>query len=680
MIIWKNQFANAHKKYDEGEIIRKKAWYELDGMVIFRAIIGLACAIAAPFTSGGTLVAYIAMETAMAMHKGYKEGGLAGMFMGLVSGAVTGVVQGYTVGAIQLDVGYSYEDGWGGSLSGGYKGARASIGYSEKKGFSAGVELGYKGLGAGVSWNEKEGFSASLGITSSNVDLGGTWSEKSGFGVSARAGYGGYGGATFGWSEKGGVTLGAYMGTGNAYKNKMGSTWTGSSSTLGLDYSFKRRGFDVSISQSARTSFGSSKDWGSFGTSSRSAFSFSEKGDYLGSSTTSSYSLEMNTEERQEQDPLDGQEKNPLHAVLPGLKGRRRRGSGNLLDDFFENLGNAFRGDGFMSDEDVAINKMTDHLRNKVKDFKAGKLKNLENEDKEVLIRFAAADGQRLMTKNEASRYKYADAYEEAISSGKYTMKQAEKVAQKAQKEYLNNTDGKASDIVDVNEFGYGEYLIAEGDKINEFHSKKNGNAGLYEHTADYLDKYGAFSDVNVGEVNVSIGIDKVEKINLGLNNNGENEVATLANGSRLPISQTDYESDNINLGSQYGMRPNPFGPGEQMHDGIDIRCPEGTDVLAVEGGTVLNAYESESYGNTVVIQHDNDTISLYAHNSELLVNTGEEVDAGQKIAESGNTGHSTGPHIHYEVTSVIDYENFWSRPRVGRVNPTNFDWDNREN
>ena len=68
------QFANAHKKYDEGEIIRKKAWYELDGMVIFMAIIGVACAIAAPFTSGATLAAYIAMETAMAMHKGYKEG------------------------------------------------------------------------------------------------------------------------------------------------------------------------------------------------------------------------------------------------------------------------------------------------------------------------------------------------------------------------------------------------------------------------------------------------------------------------------------------------------------------------------------------------------------------------------------------------------------------------------
>ena len=282
------QFAKAHKKYDEGEKIRKKAWYELDGMVIFRAIIGAACAIAAPFTSGATLIAYIAMETAMAMHKGYKEGGLAGMFMGMVSGAVTGVVQGYTAGAVQLDVGYSYEDGWGGSISGGYKGARASLGYSEKNGFSAGVELGYGGIGAGMSWSEKDGFGASLGISSTNVDLGGTWSEKSGFGVSARAGYGSYGGATFGWSEKGGVTLGAYGGTGNKLK--------GSSTTMGLDYSFKRRGFDVSISQSARSSFGANKDWGSFGTSSRSAFSFSEKGKYLGSSTTSSYSFKFNTD------------------------------------------------------------------------------------------------------------------------------------------------------------------------------------------------------------------------------------------------------------------------------------------------------------------------------------------------------------------------------------------------
>ena len=69
-----------------------------------------------------------------------------------------------------------------------------------------------------------------------------------------------------------------------------------------------------------------------------------------------------NRKARQGQDPLDGQEKNPLQAVLPGLQRRRRRGSDNLLDDFFESLGNAFSGDGFMSDEDVSINKMNEFL------------------------------------------------------------------------------------------------------------------------------------------------------------------------------------------------------------------------------------------------------------------------------------------------------------------------------
>ena len=336
------QFAKAHKKYDEGEKIRKKAWYELDGMVIFRAIIGAACAIAAPFTSGATLIAYIAMETAMAMHKGYKEGGLAGMFMGMVSGAVTGVVQGYTAGAVQLDVGYSYEDGWGGSLSGGYKGARASLGYSEKKGFSAGVELGYGGIGAGMSWSEKDGFGASLGLTSSYVDLGGTWSEKSGFGVSARAGHKDYGGATFGWSEKGGVTLGAYGGS--AYK--------GGRTTLGLDYSFKNRSFDAYISQSARSSFGASKDWGSWGTSSRSSFSFSDKGKYLGSSTNSSYSMKLNTDFLYQQ--AYGKKKgyeisNQLRDAQKGFTEH------NVIDDFFGRTKNLFGHGSFEIARDIGV-------------------------------------------------------------------------------------------------------------------------------------------------------------------------------------------------------------------------------------------------------------------------------------------------------------------------------------
>ena len=85
-------------------------------------------------------------------------------------------------------------------------------------------------------------------------------------------------------------------------------------------------------------------------------------------------------------------------------------------------------------------------FRNKVDDFKKGNLNNLSKEDTSTLLQYAAADGQRLMTKKEASRYLFADEYAKAVDGGKSEM-QAQKIAQKAQQKYLN---GQAGEIVDV--------------------------------------------------------------------------------------------------------------------------------------------------------------------------------------------------------------------------------------
>jgi murein DD-endopeptidase MepM/ murein hydrolase activator NlpD len=87
-----------------------------------------------------------------------------------------------------------------------------------------------------------------------------------------------------------------------------------------------------------------------------------------------------------------------------------------------------------------------------------------------------------------------------------------------------------------------------------------------------------------------------------------------------------------------------------RMHEGIDIGVPEGTPVHAAAAGTVIYAGWMTGYGNIVVIDHGNGLSTAYAHNSQLSVGQGASVGKGSVIALSGNTGHSTGPHVHFEV------------------------------
>ena len=85
-------------------------------------------------------------------------------------------------------------------------------------------------------------------------------------------------------------------------------------------------------------------------------------------------------------------------------------------------------------------------------------------------------------------------------------------------------------------------------------------------------------------------------------------------------------------------------------HAGLDIAAPYGTAVKASDGGRVTFSGWSGDYGNLVIITHDNGTQTYYAHNSSLLVSTGERVYQGQSIAKVGSTGLSTGNHSHFEV------------------------------
>ena len=86
------------------------------------------------------------------------------------------------------------------------------------------------------------------------------------------------------------------------------------------------------------------------------------------------------------------------------------------------------------------------------------------------------------------------------------------------------------------------------------------------------------------------------------------------------------------------------------MHTGIDIGAPSGAPIVAAAAGTVLVAGWEEGYGNTVVIDHGGGIATLYGHQSSIAVAVGQSVTRGQVIGAVGSTGHSTGPHLHFEV------------------------------
>ncbi len=101
---------------------------------------------------------------------------------------------------------------------------------------------------------------------------------------------------------------------------------------------------------------------------------------------------------------------------------------------------------------------------------------------------------------------------------------------------------------------------------------------------------------------------------------------------------------------SGFGFRTNPFTGLNQMHEGLDISNRVGTPVIATADGIVSDTGKDSSHGNVVVVSHGFGINSRYFHLSKIFVRAGQKVKRGDKIAEVGTTGKSTGPHLHYEV------------------------------
>ena len=97
-------------------------------------------------------------------------------------------------------------------------------------------------------------------------------------------------------------------------------------------------------------------------------------------------------------------------------------------------------------------------------------------------------------------------------------------------------------------------------------------------------------------------------------------------------------------------MRYHPIFKVYRSHSGTDIGMPTGAYIVAANDGIVTSSLYSNSYGNMIIINHGGGLSTLYAHGSEILVQTGQVVKKGDIIMKAGSTGWSTGPHLHFEV------------------------------
>nr|WP_222622435.1 M23 family metallopeptidase [Ramlibacter albus] len=118
----------------------------------------------------------------------------------------------------------------------------------------------------------------------------------------------------------------------------------------------------------------------------------------------------------------------------------------------------------------------------------------------------------------------------------------------------------------------------------------------------------------------------------------------------RKMMVPTQQPVQSGNLGSSFGWRIDPFTGRSALHTGLDFQADVGTAIHSAAGGVVVTSEVHPAYGNMVEVDHGNDLVTRYAHASKLLVRKGDLIKRGQKIAEVGTTGRSTGPHLHFEV------------------------------
>jgi len=143
--------------------------------------------------------------------------------------------------------------------------------------------------------------------------------------------------------------------------------------------------------------------------------------------------------------------------------------------------------------------------------------------------------------------------------------------------------------------------------------------------------------------------------------------VHPVVDGARPPRFVWPTPTTHRHITSRFGYRTHPVtGARQSFHSGIDIRAPIGTHVYAATAGTITSSFWSDSGGHMIIITSNEGVRTRYLHlDCRSLVSVGNTVYQGQHIAFSGNTGRSTGPHLHFDISTQEDEEWIWIDPEL---------------
>jgi len=176
--------------------------------------------------------------------------------------------------------------------------------------------------------------------------------------------------------------------------------------------------------------------------------------------------------------------------------------------------------------------------------------------------------------------------------------------------------------------------------------------ANLTPSKPDSLSGVGGPPEETAGE-NLSAIQQKIDALarEIDLRRSSQEEVQGMLNDQRslLAAKPTGWPVKGW-MTSAFGMRRSPFTGHRKMHEGVDIASRTGTPVYATADGIVSKAETAAGYGKLVVVDHGYGYKTYYAHNSKIFVKVGQRVKRNDRIAAVGNTGSSTGSHVHYEV------------------------------
>lgn len=236
---------------------------------------------------------------------------------------------------------------------------------------------------------------------------------------------------------------------------------------------------------------------------------------------------------------------------------------------------------------------------------------------------------------------------------------------EKYEKEFVNTQAKEGTILIEKEQLEKNRAIVLKKkDFVQEQLNKKNELLGQINHEKEeYHNAHEEMADVSneletiISDLQEEQRRAEEEAARLAAEQAGSNSSSSSDSGGYDKIDskmtgKLHWPSDSsTKVTSNFGGRVDPItGKSNGNHKGTDISAKSGTGVLAGDDGTVIYSGWIKGYGNTIIIDHGGGISTLYGHNSKLVVKSGVKVDRGQKVAEVGSTGRSTGPHIHFEV------------------------------